>query len=74
MVRNRCGRIVSMICKLGIGNIWIPPQLILVIGGFNQHGVAYVGVSLLFSPMTLKSFPHLSWDLHETILAQFGKM
>ena len=53
--------IVTMICILGIDDIWISPELVLVICGFKQHRVAYLCMSLFLSPMTLKSFPHLSW-------------
>lgn len=52
--------IVTMICVLGVDDIWISPELVLVICGFKQHRVAYLRMSLFFSPMTLKSFPHLS--------------
>jgi hypothetical protein len=51
-------RIVSVICILSFNNIWISPELILVVGRFKQHRITDLRMSLLLSPMTLKSFPH----------------
>jgi hypothetical protein len=59
------GCIVSVICSLKIGNIRISHKLLLVVCCFKKHRVPYLRVSLLLTPVTLKSFPH-GECLHET--------
>lgn len=63
--RWRRGRKVLIIGILDVGHIRIAPELILVVGGFKQHWVAYLRMPRVLSPMTLKSFPH-GGGLHET--------
>jgi hypothetical protein len=69
LLRLHHRRIELVICILGVNHIWISPELILVIGCFKQHRVAYLRMSLLFSPMSLKSFPHLTLGLRGTIVS-----
>lgn len=52
------GCIMPVICSLEIGDIRIPHKLLLVVGRFKKHRVAYLRISLLLTPVTLKSFPH----------------
>ena len=49
---------MSVICSLEIGNIGIPHKLLLVVGRFKKHRVAYLRRPLLLSRVALKSFPH----------------
>jgi len=52
------GCIMSVICSLKIDDIRIPHKLLLVVGRFKKHRVAYQRMALLLTPVTLESFPH----------------
>jgi hypothetical protein len=43
---------------LQVDHIWIAPELILVIGRFKKHRIAYLRMSLPFPDVILQSFPH----------------
>jgi hypothetical protein len=38
---------------LHVGHIWVAPKLILVIGRFKKHRIAYLRMSLLFADCAL---------------------
>lgn len=52
------GRIETVIWSLKIGDIRISHKLLFVVCRFKKHRVAYLRMSLLLTPVTLKSFPH----------------
>jgi hypothetical protein len=62
-----------MTAILQVDHIWIAPELILVIGCFKKHRIAYLRMSLLFT-VTLESFPHREGVCMKQMLAWFEKV